>query len=211
MKSAIKGSISAEVAEYVEQLPEDSFVTAGDFKHPRDPVNTALSRLLAEGKLRRVRKGLYWKGTETWLGMSPPSTEEVAIRVGGPGSGPADVSAAHWLRLTTQVPTRFWTAVPSRAPKGWRWVRFTERSSGRRLRGLRPDEVAVMEVLRSGPWVIEVEWSRLEKLVSDLLERGDFRAHLVDEQIREEHHVAARERWSEMVETIPALSGALAT
>jgi len=205
----MKGSISSVVDTYVSELSPRSFVTAGDIGRLGGPVDTALSRLYVAGALLRVRKGLYWKGVATRLGMSRPGADEVAIKVGGPGSGPSGVAAAHWLGLTTQVPATFTTAVPVRAPKPWGSVRFTERSLGRRLRGLRPTEVAVVEVLRAGPSVIESDWSDLGELTCDLMERGEFRAELVDEQIRDERHVATRVRWRELVETAPGLSAAL--
>ncbi len=207
----MKGSIYSVVDEYVEELSPRSFVTAGDITRPRGAVDTALSRLCAAGELLRVRKGLYWKGVVTRLGMTRPRAEEVAIRVGGPGSGPAGVAAAHWLGLTTQVPATFTTAVPIRAPKSWGSVRFTERSLGRRFRDLRPIEIAIVEVLRAGPSVVESDWADLATVATDLVDSGDLRPSLIDEQIREEHHIATRERWSELVDTAPALSVASST
>lgn len=204
--SVMKGSTASGVREYVEKLSPRSFVAAGDISCPRSAVDTALSRLCSAGELVRVRKGLYWKGVQTRLGTTRPSTEEVAIRVGGPGSGPSGVAAARWLGLTTQVPATFTTAVPIRAPVPWGSVRFTERSLGRRFRDLRPIEVALVEVLRVGPSVVEPDWSDLATVASDLVDSGDLRPDLVDEQIREEHHIATRERWSELVATVPALS-----
>lgn len=202
----MKGSIYSVVDEYVEELSPRSFVTAGDITRPRGAVDTALSRQCAAGELLRVRKGLYWKGVVTRLGMTRPRAEEVAIRVGGPGSGPSGVAAAHWLGLTSQVPATFTTAVPIRAPQSWGSVRFTERALGRRFRDLRPIEIAIVEVLRAGPSVVESDWTDLATVALDLVDSGDLRPSLIDEQIREEHHIATRERWSELVDTAPALS-----
>lgn len=206
--SVMKGSISSAVEEYVAGLPERSFVTASDIDQPRGAVTTALSRLFAAGELLSVRKGLYWKGSATRLGLTPPSAEEVAIKLGGPGSGPARIAAAHWLGLTTQVPAIFRTAVPIRAPKPWKRVRFTQRSFGRRLRELRPTEVALVEVLRAGPSVIETDWSRLATVASDLVASGEIRPDVVGEQISEERHVATRDRWRDLVDAAPALEAA---
>ncbi len=202
----MKGSASSVVEDYVAQLPPRSFVTAADIDRPRGPVDTALFRMCRAGKLLRVRKGLYWKGTTTRFGMTRPKAEEVAIRVAGPGSGPSGVAAAHWLGLTTQVPATFTTAVPIRAPNPWGSVRFTERSLGRRLRGLRPTEVAIVEVLRAGPSVVEKDWSHVAKVACDLVEDGEVRLDLIGEQVHEEHHIATRDRWTELLEATPALS-----
>lgn len=203
--SVMKGSISSLVDDIVAQLPADSFVTAAEIDQPRGPVDTALSRICADSGLLRIRKGLYWKGAATRLGMTRPRVEEVAFKIGGPGSGPAGVAAASWLRLTTQVPAMFTTAVPVRVPKPWGSIRFTKRSFGRRLRELQPTEVAVVEVLRAGPSIVEADWAHLAEVVSDLVNSGLIRPALLDEQISKEHHIATRTRWSELVETSPTL------
>ena len=202
MTSAIGGAVAA--------LPERSFVRGSDFDAPRGPVDTALSRLCAAGALVRVRKGLYWKGSPTRFGMSRPATDDIALEVGGPGSGPAGIAAAHWLGLTTQVPATFVAAVPVRAPKGWESVRFSQRPFGRRLRDLRPTEIALIEVLRAGPAVVERPWASLSPAVGGLVDSGALRPEVLDEQIREEPHRETRSRWRELVASSTALSASLA-
>lgn len=204
----MKGSVSSLVDDYVKQLSACSFVTADDFDHPRGAVDTALSRICASGGLLRVRKGLYWKGAQTRFGMTRPTVEEAAIKVGGPGTGPAGIAAAHWLGLTTQAPATFTAAVPVTAPTPWGSVRFTKRSFGRRLRELQPTEVAVVEVLRAGPSVVETDWTQLAETVLDLAESKSLRPRVLDEQIRDEHHTATRTRWSALLEAVPSLSEA---
>ena len=206
----MKGSISSLVDDYVAQLSACSFVTADDFDYPRGAVDTALSRIRRSGGLLRVRKGLYWKGAQTRFGMTRPTVEEVAIKVGGPGTGPAGIAAAHWLGLTTQVPATFTAAVPVRAPKPWGSVRFTKRSFGRRLRELQPTEIAVVEVLRAGPAIVETDWTQLTEVISDLVKSKSLRPRVLDEQIRDEHHTATRTRWNALLEAAPALNEATA-
>ena len=203
MTSAIGGA--------VEALPERSFVRRSDFDAPRGPVDTALSRLCAAGALVRVRKGLYWKGSPTRFGMSRPAIDDIAFEVGGPGSGPAGIASARWLGLTTQVPATFVAAVPMRAPKGWESVRFSQRPFGRRLRDLRPTEVALIEVLRAGPAVVERPWVSLSATVAALVDSGALRPEVLDEQIRDEPHRDTRSRWRELVNSSTALSASLAT
>lgn len=207
----MKNSVSSMVDETVGSLPAHSFVCARDFDAPRGAVDTALSRLCASGGLVRVRKGLYWKGISTRLGMSRPTVEEVALEVGGPGSGPAGIAAAHWLGLTTQVPATFEAAVPARAPKGWATVRFSQRSKGRLLRKLRPTEVALIEVLRAGPAVVEHPWAKVAVTVEGLVDRGELRPRLIDEQISDEPHVETRRRWTELIGSAPPLAVSLTT
>ena len=96
----VECSVTSAIGGAVEALPERSFVRRSDFDAPRGPVDTALSRLCVAGALVRVRKGLYWKGSPTRFGMSRPAIDDIALEVGGPGSGPAGIAAAHWLGLT---------------------------------------------------------------------------------------------------------------
>lgn len=207
----MKRSVTSTVGSAVAALPERSFVRGSDIDAPRGPVDTALSRLCASGALVRVRKGLYWKGSPTRFGMSRPAVDEIALEVGGPGSGPAGIAAAHWLGLTTQVPATFVVAVPIRAPKGWDTVRFSQRPFGRRLRDLRPTEVALIEVLRAGPAVVEQPWVSLSRMVAALVDSGELRPGVLCEQVREEPHRDTRSRWRELVVSSAALSASLAT
>ena len=66
------------------------------------------------------------------------------MEVAGPGSGPAGVSAAYSLGLTTQIPAIEQDAVPGRVPSAVAGVRFVSRSIERRIAGLRPVEVALI-------------------------------------------------------------------
>jgi hypothetical protein len=79
-------------------------------------------------ELIRVRKGLYWRGVQTPLGMSPPHPDALVRElVGSSAVGPAGLSAANALRLSTQVPRRAHVAVPARAPESTGLVRFVSR------------------------------------------------------------------------------------
>ena len=192
----MKDSSSEQVADLVAALPEGSFVVVRDVDGSRSAVESAFSRLSAAGDVLRVRKGLYWKGTTTPLGMSPPRTEEVALQLGGAGSGPAGVTAANWLGLTSQVPATFLAAVPGRTPGPCPGVRFTQRPIARLLHSLTPDEVAVLEVLRAGPAVVETPWEELPDVIARLAASGTVRLDVLDEAAITEPHRQARARWS---------------
>ena len=157
-----------------------------------------MSRLAAEGEVVRARKGLYWKGPKTRVGMPLPRPSEVALEVAGIGSGPAGLSAAHALGLTTQVPATEVIAVPGRVPKPVRGTRFVSRSIERRFLALRTTEVAVVEVLRVGPTGIEVPWAKVAEVAKRLARAGEIRPDVISEQVLHEHHVATRERWAEL-------------
>lgn len=141
-----------------------------------------LSSLVEESELRRIRRGLYWRGTKTPLGMSPPPTETlISALAPGAGVGPAGLSAANLLRLSTQIPRKAEVAVPSRAPSAVGAIRFVARSArrDRERAGLTPTEVALLEVLESWEKVLEVSpdeaWARLTKLLTS----GQVRAERV--------------------------------
>ena len=157
-----------------------------------------MSRLAAEGEVIRVRKGLYWKGPKTRVGMPFPRPLAVGLEIAGPGSGPAGVSAAHGLGLTTQVPAIEQVAVPGRVPTAIAGVRFVSRSIERRIGGLRPVEIALIEVLRDGPAIVEQPWANVGTVVALLVAAGEIRPELVATQLGHEHHVAARQRWNEL-------------
>lgn len=129
------------------------------FWHPSDldlPSSTAghiLRRLVVEGELRHVRKGIYWRGTMTPLGMSPPPTTRLIRElVGTVGVGESGLAAANRLGMSTQIPRILEIAIPGPAPKGElgsQAIRFVSRASrtGRVAQRLTGREVALLEML----------------------------------------------------------------
>jgi hypothetical protein len=201
----MKGSIAERVADHVAEMPERTFVATRDIDGPRTAVESAFSRIAAVGEVARIRKGLYWKGAQTPLGITPPRVEEVGVELGGPGSGPAGVAAAAWLGLTTQVPSTYVVAVPTRTPTPWRRIRFTQRPVERLLRDLTPTEVAVIEVLRAGASVLEGGWDRFTEAVIEQAAQGRVRLDVLDAEIADEPHRAARARWAAVRAELPEL------
>lgn len=132
-----------------------------------------LTDLADDGELLRVRKGLYWRGVRTPLGMSPPPAD-VLVRelVGSAGVGPAGLSASNLLRLSTQVPRRTHVAVPTRAPEPAGGVQFTARPArtARVKARLMPADVALLETLDDWESVVEVPsteaWSQLKDMLA---------------------------------------------
>lgn len=199
-------STAQEVRAHVESGPVRAFISAAEIPGPRRAVECEMSRLARRGEVVRVRKGLYWKGPKTRVGMPLPRPAEVALEVTGSGSGLAEISAAHMLGLTTQVPAIEIIAVPGRIPAPIRGVRFVSRSVERRFLGLRPTEVALLEVLRAGPAVIGVPWTKVAEIAKRLARDGEIRTGVIDEQVHHEHHVATRQRWIQLglIESIDA-------
>jgi hypothetical protein len=193
MRTVSEASTAGAVQRQIRSAPAGTFFTRADFSGPDSAVESALSRLAASGVLLRVRRGLYWKGKATRFGMTYPTPLQVALHVGGQGSGPAGVAAAHMLGLTTQVPSTTEVAVPGRVPEPLDGVRFRARSYGRRLRELRPLEVAVLEVLRD-PHAADVDWPIIAERVTQLVGRGAIRPGVLRDEAGDEAVPAVRER-----------------
>lgn len=137
-----------------------------------------LADLADAGELRHVRRGLYWRGAKSPLGMAPPPTEALVSELApGPGVGPAGLYASNVLRLSTQVPRWAETAVPFRAPRDAGAIRFWERRSrtGRRAARLNPTEVAFLEVLSSWESVIELPPTEARERLLELLASDTIR------------------------------------
>lgn len=176
--------------------PEDLGTPASTRQH-------LLAELVDEGELRRIRRGLYWRGDASPLGMAPPPTGALIAELApGPGVGPAGLYAANLLGLSTQVPRRAEIAVPARAPLSLGSIRFVARParSARIRAGLSPTEVAVLEVLGSWESAIELSpadaWARL----LDLLASGQVRADRLSRAGRTEP-ASVRARLRELLRT----------
>lgn len=195
MRTVTTESVAGAARHRVTKARPGTFFRRRDFDGSDRAVESALSRLVAEGELVRVRRGLYWRGKKTRFGMTRPSVLETAVAVGGPGSGPSGVAAAQLLGLTTQVPATVEVTVPGKVPDPMRGVRFRSRPYSRRERRLTPVEVAVLEVLRD-PHAAEVPWRRVEERIRELLADGTVRARVLDAEATSEPRVQARERWA---------------
>lgn len=177
MRSMSTTTVAAEVRDRVLRS-RDRFWRPEDFDGSPDAVTQALSRLVRSAELRRVRRGLYWRGSPTRLGMAPPPPERLAGEVvHGPGSGPTGWGAALALGLSTQVARREAIAVPARAPRNPSSVHFVSRAAAtkRRDERLRPTEVALFEVLRDWDRLVEVPTPEAVERISRLADIGEVR------------------------------------
>lgn len=179
----------------VERARPGTFFRCRDFAGGHRAIESALSRMTADGELIRARKGLYWRGKKTRFGMTRPSALEVALAVGGAGSGPAGVAAAQLLGLTTQVPATVEVAIPGKVPEPMPGVRFRSRPYTRREHRLRPAEVAVLELLRD-PHAAEATWPQVVERIRELIADGSVRSAVLDISATEEPRVEARARWA---------------
>ena len=162
----------------------DRFWRPDDFDGSPAAVAQALCRLARTGEVRRLRRGLYWRGASTALGMAPPPSDRfVAEIMDAPGTGPAGSSASLALGLSTQVPRHETVAVVGRAPRNPGTVRFVSRAASAKRRDdrLRPAEVALLEVLRDWSVVVDVPAGRAVGRIRRLVDDGTLR---VDRLVR---------------------------
>lgn len=161
-------STASEIRRKIRRSP-NRFFRSSEFDGTRTAVEKALGRLVEDGELLRIRNGLYWRGAKTPFGMAPPNPRIVVKEYAdGYPVGPAGVSAANLLGLSTQVPRIPEYAVPATVPPidRIRLVRRdTRRSNGRRAGRLSESEVALLEILDSWESVVELPASEaLERL-----------------------------------------------
>lgn len=152
-----------------------SFVRVSALPGSETAARKAASRAASNGELIRVRKGLYFKTTQTRYGAVKPRVEDVAREVLGPksGFGPAGFSAARALGLTTQLPKKLQIA----ALKTVEPIEGVEQHH--RNNSLRSDleerEIAVLEVLRAPDNYVEGGITRLAGALHLLVDSGDVR------------------------------------
>lgn len=200
----MRTSVAAGVRSALAKMPPQTFVHATALPGSLSAVEVELARLARRGEIRRLRRGLYWRGPKTLLGIAAPDPEAVALEVAGPGAGPAGVAAAHWLGLTTQIPGRPSVAVPGRVPAAIPGVRFCSRTTRRRELGMRPLEVAVVEVLREWPMFVESDWNTVCCTIGSLVESSSVRPAVIAADVIAERHTKLREHWAAMQTTFAA-------
>ena len=157
MKKSIPKRPERSTRSYVTAA-RNRFFTVDDLPGPRSTVARALSRLADGGELVRVKRGLYWRGTKTPLGMAPPSSTAILLKVYGKstGVGPARLDAARKLGLTTQIARTPTFAVPYEV-EGLSLILINRaRRTGRAHHNLDDAEIALFEVLYDWDAVVEL-------------------------------------------------------
>ena len=153
-------SVAHRVLRRIRRGGEDRLWTYRDFIDlPGIAVAATLSRLAKNGRIRRVRKGVYYVPRVTRFGTTSPDPSTVAAAVltsRGIAWKPSGPAAYNRLGLTTQVSPTTTFAVS-------RKVRLASAGPGTLLK-LRPaafvrntsaDERAVLDALRDLRWISE--------------------------------------------------------
>lgn len=199
-------SVAEVVRTKVSKAKPGVLFTVDEFEGPRGPVETALSRLEDRGELRRVRKGLYFKGVRSRFGSGRPRVEDVVYKVcGTKGVGPTGWTASRVLGLSTQVPASHEFAVLGTPPTNIPGVRFRSRKNLARI-DLNPFEIAVLETLRAWPAYGEASWVELVKRVAELRDEGAVKPERLAKVAAREHSPALRERMMMLASGLQAVA-----
>lgn len=170
-----RGAAQTPVAKIRRRIlaSQNKFWHSSKLPGPESTIQHLLTQLDRDGELTHIRKGLYWRGTKTPLGMSPPPNDSLTNKITKTtnGIGPAGLSAANLLKLSTQIPRYSLIAVPNRAPTSSGSVKFVSRASrtDRRTARLTSHEVALLEALEGWDRIIEIPmdeaWIKMSKLL----------------------------------------------
>ena len=127
------------IRKQVGAVPDGSIFTMRDFYGISDPNNTkqCISRLVREGALNRVCKGIYQKPRyikilNSYASADPQLVAEALVRENGWSIAPSGNAALNILGLDTQIPMR--TVYVSSGPnRRYEWgrtsIEFQHRSS----------------------------------------------------------------------------------
>ena len=166
-------SVARRVRRRVERGGE-GFLTLGDFADlPASVVGMALSRLTADGTLRRERKGVYYRARQTPFGASIPSASgSVARSVGDRPLHPAGLTAANVLGFTSQNPARQeFTTPAAAAPTALENAHIRARRRPESRRDLSAEDGALLEFLRerarTSDLPLDRTYARLYELLGD--------------------------------------------
>ena len=142
-----------------------------------------------------VRRGLYFKGARTPNGMTRPTEDQIAEEfLGTRGVGPAGLSAARALGVTTQIPAKpEFAVVRGRSVALQGMFRIHTRKNAARL-DLTAQEIALLEVLRDPETLVESGWPALILSVKEQATAAAIRLPEVATAVRTEPNESVR-RW----------------
>jgi Family of unknown function (DUF6088) len=154
-------------------------------------VATALSRLVRDGELLRVRKGVYYRPRPTVIGLSVPAASgAVASSLRAP-LHPAGLSAANLLGLSTQNPARReYATSASDPPTALAGSRVRTRRPRTRA-GLTAEEGALLELLRDRASTSDLAPAETARRLQDLLQDRERFARLARAATQEPPRVRA--------------------
>ena len=105
-------NVAKRIRQKIEQRGPDSLWNFADFKDlPQQATAKTLSRLVKDGLIIRLRKGLYYFPKMTAIGLSRPSTDAILSKTLSHGKNTTIFSGGtasfQNLGITTQIPSQY--------------------------------------------------------------------------------------------------------
>lgn len=158
-KDPVMNQLAQAILSAAQSLPEGGLLSPKEFLHlaSRAAVDQTLTRLVRDGQLLRVGRGLYARPVPSRFGARPPATQaiiDVLESAHGEVIVASGASESNALGLTTQVPTRevFLTSGASRTLQlGQRRVAFEHAKPWLLALGKRPSGRAIRALSWLGP------------------------------------------------------------
>ncbi|MBC7461114.1 MAG: hypothetical protein H7287_07105 [Thermoleophilia bacterium] len=155
----------------------------GDHDGNSSALRVAISRLVNDGELRRVRRGVYWHGgrmSDGRLATKPVRSAATTARalVDGVTFGAAEWQATNALGLSTQLAAMETIAVSGRPPRPVPGIKFIDRSGrkGRNHFSLSEREVTFLEALDGWDRFVEVPGQEAVDRLVGVLNDGSVRS-----------------------------------
>jgi hypothetical protein len=107
-------SVSSTLINRINHLKKDAVFTTKSFLDlgSRSNVDIILFRLCQKGKIKRLKKGIYYKSIKhKILGNIPPSVNDILQAISIQNNEklyPSGATCANALSLSTQVPGKYW-------------------------------------------------------------------------------------------------------
>jgi hypothetical protein len=186
-------SVAQKIRRKIEKQ-EEGYWRPIDFpNYPPTAVSQTLSRMVKDGTLERVSKGLYYRPRRTRFGRSRPSQSEMQKFLNGQNLHPAGISAANLLGFSTQnVPAgEFATSANSakRSLIGSRAKLHTRRPQT--WNELSAIDAALLDFLRSRGKFSELSPHETKQRLLNYLKEGDCFERLVEVAAEEPPRVRA--------------------
>lgn len=176
-------SVAEQIRRKIEEQGEGYWQYAHFCDLPTAAVSKALSRLVQEGFLERVSKGLYYHPRVTRFGRTLPCRGDIQQLATKHNLRPAGLSAASLLGFTTQnaVHGEFATSAHSvpRTLIGDRAIIHTRRPSS--WNDLSATDAALLDFLRSRGKLSELSPTQTKRRLLDYFQDSDDRFNLLAE------------------------------
>ena len=172
--------------QYIDQQPNNTYIRTNEVPGSEEAARIAIWRCVNEGTLLHIHKGLYYKGTPTKHGITPPGPIQNAIEIMGEKSvGPTGLTSAYTLGLTTTTPQIDWLVTNTYIPENLADIKISKRNNVKRW-NLNYLEIAILEQLREKH--DPTTWTKLENKIKQLEKENKINITILIDTAENEKH-----------------------